>query len=74
MAGLLEYPQFTRPSQWHDRQVPDVLLSGHQANIDQWQHLESLKETMIRRPDLFAKQKVTADEWEKLINLVKNEK
>lgn len=73
MAGLLEYPQYTRPAEWHDCKVPDVLLSGHQANIDQWQRLESLRETMIRRPDLFVQQKLSSEEWEKLIELVKNE-
>ena len=71
MAGLLEYPQFTRPVEWHDCKVPDVLLSGHQANIDQWQRLESLKETMLRRPDLFTHQKLSSEEWEKLIEHLK---
>ena len=50
--GLLEYPQYTRPEVWHDRKVPDVLLSGHHANIEKWRHEQSLIRTRERRPDL----------------------
>ena len=54
-AGLLEYPQYTRPETWHDRQVPEVLLSGHHANIDAWRKQQSLERTRHRRPDMFTK-------------------
>lgn len=69
MNGLLEYPQYTRPAKWHGQRVPDVLLSGHQARIEQWQQLQSLQQTMKLRPDLFAKIKLTEEEWRELIQL-----
>jgi tRNA (guanine37-N1)-methyltransferase len=50
--GLLEYPQYTRPEVWKDRKVPDVLLSGHHANIDEWRRQQSIERTRQRRPDL----------------------
>lgn len=50
--NLLEYPQYTRPVEWHGKKVPDVLLSGHHANIEAWRHEQSLARTMERRPDL----------------------
>lgn len=52
--GLLEYPQYTRPPVWHEKEVPEVLLSGHHANIVRWQRNQALKRTRERRPDLFA--------------------
>ena len=53
--GLLEYPQYTRPEVWMDKKVPDVLLSGHHANIEKWRHEQSLERTKQRRPDLYEK-------------------
>ena len=50
--GLLEYPQYTRPEVWRDRQVPEVLLSGHHANIEKWRKQMSLERTRERRPDM----------------------
>lgn len=50
--NLLEYPQYTRPVEWHGKRVPDVLLSGHHANIEKWRHQQSLERTKERRPDL----------------------
>ena len=52
--GLLEYPQYTKPAVWHDQAVPEVLLSGHHANINRWRRKMSLKRTKRDRPDLFA--------------------
>lgn len=52
---LLEYPQYTRPVEFHGVRVPDVLLSGHHANIEKWRLEEAEKLTAERRPDLFAK-------------------
>lgn len=52
--GLLEYPQYSRPEEWHGRKVPAVLLSGHHGNVADWRKKESYKRTMLRRPDLFA--------------------
>ncbi len=53
--GLLEYPQYTRPVEFNTRVVPDVLLSGHHANITRWRRKEAIKRTYIKRPDLFSK-------------------
>ncbi|MBQ8576136.1 MAG: tRNA (guanosine(37)-N1)-methyltransferase TrmD [Clostridia bacterium] len=50
--SLLEYPQYTRPYEWHGKKVPDVLLSGHHANINKWRREQSLKRTYERRPDM----------------------
>lgn len=55
--GLLEYPQYTRPEVWQDRRVPEVLLSGHHANILAWQRQQSEQRTRERRPDLWEKYK-----------------
>ena len=49
---LLEYPQYSRPEEWHGKKVPEVLLSGHHANIDRWRREQSLIRTRERRPDL----------------------
>lgn len=51
--GLLEYPQYSRPEVWHGRRVPDVLLSGHHANIEKWRLEQSLERTRERRPELY---------------------
>ena len=50
--NLLEYPQYTRPEEWHGKKVPEVLLSGHHVNIEKWRREQSLKRTLERRPDL----------------------
>ena len=52
---LLEYPQYTRPEKWHDKKVPDVLLSGNHKNIVAWRLEQSIKRTKKNRPDLYAK-------------------
>lgn len=51
-SGLLEYPQYTKPSVWRGREVPEVLLSGHHANIENWKAEKSLEETKKYRPDI----------------------
>lgn len=51
-SGLLEYPQYTRPAVWKEREVPEVLLSGHHANIVKWRREQSLKNTFIKRRDM----------------------
>ncbi|EGD45859.1 tRNA (guanine-N1)-methyltransferase [Ruminiclostridium papyrosolvens DSM 2782] len=53
--GLLEYPQYTRPADYNGNKVPDVLLSGHHANIDKWRMQQSLNRTREKRPDLYEK-------------------
>ena len=51
-TGLLQHPQFTRPAEYRDWAVPEVLLSGNHAEIDRWRRQESLRRTFERRPDL----------------------
>lgn len=51
--GLLEYPQYSRPEIWHDKQVPQVLLSGHHANIEKWRLEQALLRTKERRPEMY---------------------
>lgn len=53
--GLLEHPQYTRPDEWRGRRVPDILLSGHHANIEKWKNEMSMQRTKQRRPDLIVK-------------------
>ena len=50
--GLLEYPQYTKPFEFDGSKVPEVLLSGHHAQIDKWRKEQSLSDTLVRRPDL----------------------
>ncbi|MCX7746521.1 MAG: tRNA (guanosine(37)-N1)-methyltransferase TrmD [Clostridia bacterium] len=51
--GLLEFPQYTRPYEFNGRKVPDILLSGHHENISKWRKKQSVKRTLLKRPDLF---------------------
>lgn len=51
-SGLLEYPQYTRPYEFNGRRVPDILISGHHANIEEWRRDMALKLTKEKRPDL----------------------
>jgi len=53
-SGLLEYPHYTRPAEWQGRRVPDVLLSGHHAEVAAWRRREAERITRERRPDLWA--------------------
>lgn len=57
--NLLEYPQYSRPEEWHGKKVPPVLMSGHHANIEKWRREQSILRTMERRPDLFEKCELT---------------
>ncbi len=57
--GLLEYPQYTRPEVWKERQVPEVLLSGHHANIETWRREQELERTLRKRPDMLEKAVLT---------------
>lgn len=54
-SGLLEHPQYTRPATWHEKNVPDVLLSGNHAEIAKWKRKQSLLITKSRRPEMFEK-------------------
>ncbi|MBQ7973232.1 MAG: tRNA (guanosine(37)-N1)-methyltransferase TrmD [Lachnospiraceae bacterium] len=54
-GNLLEYPQYTRPEVWMDKRVPEVLLSGHHANIAKWRREQSEERTRVKRPDMYEK-------------------
>ena len=60
--GLLEYPQYTKPYEWRGRTVPEVLMSGHHANINKWRRERSLEETAKNRPDMLEKADLTDKE------------
>ncbi len=62
--GLLEDPQYTRPAVWMDREVPEVLLSGHHANIEKWRRERSVELTKERRPDLLERSTKVQDKPE----------
>lgn len=69
MGGLLEQPHYTRPADWRGKKVPEVLLSGHQARIREWQHLMSIRETLNKRPELLKDSDISQYDWHKLIEL-----
>lgn len=60
--GLLEYPHYTRPFEFNEKKVPDILISGHHANINKWRKTQSLTRTRDKRPDLFEKYKLSKEE------------
>ena len=62
-GNLLEYPQYSRPEEWHGKKVPSVLLSGHHANIEAWRREQSILRTAKSRPDLLKKADLTNKEW-----------
>ena len=68
-SSLLEYPQYTRPYEWRGRTVPDVLLTGHHANVDKWRRQQSLKRTFERRPDILEKADMSEEDREYLSDL-----
>ena len=69
--GLLEYPLYTRPEIWHDKKVPDVLLSGHNKNICAWKREMSIKSTFEKRRGMLAKAKLSEKEKNFLSDLKK---
>lgn len=60
--GLLEYPQYTRPAEWHGVSIPEVLISGHHANVEKWKREQSLVNTLKKRPDMLEKAELTMDD------------
>jgi tRNA (guanine37-N1)-methyltransferase len=70
--NLLEYPHYTRPEIWEGRKVPDILLSGHHVNIKKWRRRESLRRTLLRRPDLLQKAELDQSDL-KLLEEIKSE-
>ncbi len=69
--GLLEYPQYTRPEVYDEKKVPDVLISGHHANIEKWKRYMALKETYQKRPDLLEKIELSKED-QKYLELIKD--
>ena len=62
--GLLEYPQYTHPVEWNGRRIPDILLSGDHGKIAKWRHEMSLRNTLMKRPDLLEKAELSQkDRW-----------
>lgn len=72
--NLLEYPHYTRPEIWHDKQVPPILLSGHHANVEKWRREQSILRTFQRRPDLLESAELTEKEKKVLQNLSGHDK
>ncbi|MDO4554451.1 MAG: tRNA (guanosine(37)-N1)-methyltransferase TrmD [Lachnospiraceae bacterium] len=71
--NLLEYPQYTRPVEYHGKRVPDVLLSGHHANIERWRREQSIERTLKWRPDLLEDAILTPKEQQYLERLIEIE-
>ena len=61
-SGLLEYPQYTRPEEFMGVKIPEVLISGHHANINKWKRQEALRNTLKKRPDLLEKAELTEED------------
>lgn len=70
--NLLEYPQYTRPEIYRDLRVPEVLLSGHHANIEKWRREQSIRRTLERRPDLLEDANLSKKEKKYLDELKKD--
>ena len=71
--GLLEYPQYTRPADFQGWGIPEVLLSGHHAEIARWRRTQSLRRTLQRRPDLLDKARLTEEDRRILDQLKESE-
>jgi len=72
-SGLLEYPQYTRPEIWHDRKVPEILLSGHHKNIQAWKREMSIRATFQKRRGMLAKANLSEKEKNFVEELKKSE-
>ncbi|MBN1311151.1 MAG: tRNA (guanosine(37)-N1)-methyltransferase TrmD [Anaerolineae bacterium] len=72
-TGLLEGPHYTRPPMFHGLPVPDVLLSGHEANIEKWRRQASLRRTWQRRPDLLLTAELSKDDKAFLLTLAQED-
>ena len=69
--GILDFPQYTRPREFKDREVPEVLLSGHHQKVNKWRRKMALKKTLLQRPDLIDKKELTTSEKELLVAIKK---
>lgn len=68
-SGLLEYPQYTKPSEYNGMRVPDVLLNGHHANIVNWRKKKSIEKTFLKRRDLLRKKKLCDNDMKLLLEI-----
>ena len=73
MSGYLEAPQYTKPNVWHDRAVPEVMLSGNHAKIKEWKRIHGLYDTWKRRPDMLSKLDISSDDWKKILDIEKEQ-
>lgn len=71
-SGLLEHPQYTRPEEFMGRKIPDVLISGNHAKIEEWKRMQSVKTTFLKRPDMLKTAELSLKELEYVKNLEKN--
>ena len=71
--GMLEYPQYSRPEEWHGRKVPPILRSGDHKNIVKWRRKQSIIRTRDRRPDMYAKLDLSSKEDQKLLKEIAQE-
>lgn len=69
-SSLLEHPQYTKPAVWHDKEVPEVLCSGHHGKIEQWKREQMLLRTFLRRPELLENAELTKED-EKLLEKIR---
>ena len=72
-AGTLEYPQYSRPAEWHGLRVPDILLSGDHAKVARWRRKQSILRTRERRPDLYAALRLDSKEDKKILREIADE-
>jgi len=72
--GLLDYPHYTRPAEFREWKVPDVLISGHHAEIRKWRKRQAIELTLLRRPDLLAEAELDVEEQEILRELLEAKK
>ena len=70
--NLLEYPQYSRPEVWHEKKVPEILLSGHHVNVEKWRRRQSVIRTARLRPDLLEKAELTEEERAEAELILKN--
>lgn len=70
-GGRLECRQYTKPQVWRNRPVPEVLLGGHHKKIEEWRELDGLRETLLKRPDLFHRLSIDEDTWVRFIEFLK---
>ena len=71
--GLLEFPQYSRPEEWHGRKVPSILLSGNHALVAKWRRKQSILRTKLRRPDMYAKLDLSSKADQKLMRELREE-